>query len=179
MARQSVYIATSLDGFIARSNGDIEWLNEVDSLSGEDYGYKEFISITDALVMGRNTFEKVMDFDKWPYNLPVVVLSSRQIEIPEKFGKHVSIMSGPPSDIVDRLSSDGYEHLYIDGGKTIQQFLRAGYIQKMIITRIPILIGDGIPLFGSLDKDLKLEHLSSKSFANGLVQSSYRVDHNT
>lgn len=178
MPKQSVFIATSLDGFIARSNGDIDWLNQIDSLSGEDYGYKEFTSTIDAMVMGRHTFEKVMSFDNWPYDLPVVVLSSRAIEIPEKFREHVLKMSGSPNDIVDRLSDEGYEHLYIDGGKTIQQFLRAGYIQKMIITRIPILIGDGIPLFGSLDKDLKLEHLSTNTFANGLVQSSYSVVHN-
>lgn len=168
-----------MDGFIARSNGDIEWMKEIDSLSGEDYGYKEFTSTIDALVMGRHTFEKVMDFDKWPYDLPVVVLSSRQIETLEKFRKHVSKMSGPPSDIVGRLSAEDYEHLYIDGGKTIQQFLHAGYIQKIIITWIPILIGDGIPLFGALEKDLKLEHISTNTYDNGLVQSSYIVDHNS
>lgn len=177
MTKQSVFIATSLDGFIARADGDIEWLNEVDSLSGEDYGYSEFISTIDAVVMGRHSFEKVMEFDKWLYDLPVIVLSSRSVEIPEKFSEYVTKMSGTPAEIVARLSDEGYEHLYVDGGKTIQQFLRNGYIQKMIITHIPILLGDGIPLFRLLEKELKLEHITTKTFANGLVQSNYIIDH--
>lgn len=176
MKKQSVFIATSLDGFIARSNGDIDWLTEGEEASG-DFGYDEFIASIDALVMGRHSFEKVLSFDTWPYDLPVVVLSSQTLEIPGQLQQKVSHLSGSPTRIVNQLAGKGYEHLYIDGGKTIQQFLRAGFIQEMTITQIPILIGEGIPLFGPVEKDIKLKHIATKTYDNGFIQSRYAVNH--
>lgn len=173
--KQSVFIATSLDGFIARSNGDIDWLTEGEEFQ-EDYGYSKFIASIDALVMGHHTFEKALSFGEWPYKGAVIVLSSKSIDIPKRL-KQVQQLSGSPAKIVDQLVSKGYNHLYIDGGKTIQQFLRAGFIQEMTITRIPILIGEGIPLFGPIKNDIRLQHLSTQTYRNGFVQSRYKVIH--
>jgi dihydrofolate reductase len=174
--KATVYIATSVDGFIARENGSVDWLPTGESASGEDYGYHDFMNSVDALVMGRNTYELVLSFGSWPYGeKPVVVLSSQQLEIPEDISNTVSVLSASPSEVVQRLAEQGYEHLYIDGGKTIQGFLREGLIQKIIITKVPILIGSGIPLFGTLPQDIRLRHIETLQFDNGLVQSKYEV----
>lgn len=175
--KASVFIATSLDGFIARKDGSIDWLpTGEESDPDEDYGYQEFIQTIDAMVMGRNSYEVVRSFDLWPYgDMPVVVLSSREIEIPEAIHSTVSSISAPSTEVVQRLDEQGFSHLYIDGGKTIQGFLREGLIDQLIITRIPILIGEGIPLFGPLNRDIKLKHVTTQSYDNGLVQSTYEV----
>lgn len=174
--KTSVYIATSLDGFIARPNGDMDWLPGADgSGDGEDYGYRAFIESVDALVMGRRTFEKVLTFGDWPYQVPVIVLSSRPLEIPDSNRESVESMSGSPSDLVERLAGRGFRHLYVDGGETIQRFLRAGLVRQLIVTRVPVLIGDGIALFGSLQEDIALRHLETRSFPTGFVQSVYEI----
>ena len=175
--KASVFIATSLDGFIARENGDIDWLPSPDSnASDEDYGYKEFMATVDVLVMGRKTFEKALTFGKWPYgSKPVVVLSSGPVQVPGKIAESVEAMSCSPTELVSRLAERGAGHLYIDGGKTIQGFLDAGLIQQIIITRVPTLIGSGIPLFGPLKHDIKLRHIETRQFASGFVQSKYTV----
>ena len=172
-----MYIATSLDGFIARENGDIDWLPAPgEDGSAEDYGYKEFMDTVDVLVMGRNTFEKVLTFPEWPYgNKPVIVLSHRPVNIPKHLARSVETMSCSPHDLVKRLSERGARHVYVDGGKTIRGFLDEGLIQQLIITRIPILIGSGIPLFGPLKRDIRLRHIETRQFPDGLVQSRYEV----
>lgn len=171
----SVYIATSLDGFIARPNGGIDWLPAGDD-SGEDYGYQEFMDSVDALVMGRNTYETALSFGTWPYaGKSAVVLSSRTVEIPADIAGSVEAMSGTPSEVVRRMEARGARHLYVDGGKTIQGFLAAGLVTQMIITRVPVLIGSGLPLFGPLPEDVRLRHVATRSFAIGLVQSKYEV----
>ena len=173
----SVYIATSLDGFIAREDGDLDWLHQGGSRpEHEDFGYKAFFDTVDALVMGRNTYEIVRAFDKWPYGKkPVIVLTHKRLKIPAKIAKTVSTMSGPVDKVLERLEQAGYKHLYVDGGVTIQRFLGAGAIQRLIITRIPVLIGKGIPLFGPLDDDIRLKHVATRSYPQGLVQSEYEV----
>lgn len=174
--KASVYIATSLDGFIAREDGDLDWLEENGGETAEDYGYQQFMDTVDVLVMGRNTYEKVLNFGEWPYGAkPVVVLSGRSLEIPEHLAKSVETMAGSPGEVVGRLAQRGASRLYIDGGKTIQAFLNARLIQRLIITRIPVLIGAGIPLFGPLAGDIKLRHIETRSFRNGFVQSEYEV----
>jgi dihydrofolate reductase len=175
--RASVYIATSLDGFIARENGDLDWLSGADiEGSGEDYGFHEFMDSVDILVMGRKTFEKVVSSGEWLYgNKQVIVLSSRPVQIPSDLAGTVESQSCTPTELVKQLSERGARHLYIDGGKTIQGFLNAGLIQQIIITRIPVLIGEGIPLFGPVFKDIKLQHIETSSFANGFVQSRYEI----
>jgi dihydrofolate reductase len=171
--RASLFIATSLDGFIARENGGLDWLP---ADGGEPHGYDEFIATVDAIVIGRNTFETVLTFDTWPYGTkPVVVLSTRSAAFRAPDGAVCDMMAGAPPDVVARLSARGFEHLYVDGGVTIQNFLRAGLIQRLIVTRIPVLLGRGIPLFGPLSHDVRLEHVSTRSYPSGMVQSEYLV----
>jgi dihydrofolate reductase len=169
----SVFIGTSLDGFIARLNGDLDWLP---AGGGEPHGYDEFIASVDALVIGRKTFEKVLTFETWPYgDKRVVVLSSRPVDLSVVRGGVVEQMAGAPSEIVSRLAARGAHHLYVDGGITIQRFLQAGLIQRLIITRVPVLIGDGIPLFGTLPHDIRLRHVATQQYPSGLVKSEYTV----
>lgn len=172
--KATVFCATSLDGFIARSDGDVSWLGDP-SDGDEDGGFAGLMTSIDYLVMGRNTFEKVLDFGVWPYTKPVVVLTSRELNVPKKLSEKVEAMSGSPTDVVAVLDKRGAKHLYVDGGKTIQTFLKAGLIQNIIITTVPILIGSGIPLFGMLDNDIQLRHIETRTLARGLVQSEYQV----
>jgi dihydrofolate reductase len=173
----SVFIATSLDGWIARKNGEIDWLTAPNPAGvGEDYGYKTFFDSVDALVMGRKTFELVLTFGEWPYaDKRVIVLSSGSPQIPEKLSGKVEATSLSPADLVAQLSAQGVRHVYVDGGKTIQSFLRAGLIDEMILTRIPVLIGDGIPLFGELDADVPWQHIETQAYKSGFVQSRYSL----
>ena len=169
----SVFVGISVDGFMARPNGDLDFLPEG---GGEPHGYHEFIAGIDAIVLGRNSFEKVLTFTPWPYgDKRVVVLSSRPVDVTAARGGVVEQMAGVPAEIVSRLASSGAHHLYIDGGLTIQGFLRAGLIQRLIITRVPVLIGNGIPLFGTLLRDVALRHIATRSFPSGLVSSEYQV----
>ncbi|HEY8258502.1 MAG TPA: dihydrofolate reductase family protein [Gemmatimonadales bacterium] len=170
--KASVFIGTSLDGFIARPDGGLDWLP---AGGGEEHGYEAFISSVDALIIGRKTFEIVLAFDTWPYEKkPVFVLSTRPLA-PAPPGAVVERMEGNPEDIVARLAARSFRHAYVDGGITIQRFLRAGLIQRLIITRVPVLIGAGIPLFGATDRDIRLEHVATRQYASGLVQSEYTV----
>jgi dihydrofolate reductase len=170
--RCSVFIATSLDGFIAREDGGLDWLPGDDC---EPHGYEEFFASVDAVVIGRGTFETVLGFGSWPYgSKPVFVLSSRPGLKPPP-GAVCEVLAGEPRKVCARLEERGFRHLYVDGGVTIQGFLRAGLIQRMTITRIPVLLGKGIPLFGDLPADLRLEHAWTRSFPSGMVQSEYGV----
>jgi len=170
--KASVFIAASLDGFIARQNGALDWL----PVDAEPHGYDEFIATVDAIVIGRKTFETVLTFDTWPYGKKqVVVLTSTPSAIAVPDGAVCDVMTGTPKEIVTRLAERGLKHLYIDGGVTIQRFLEAGLIQRLIITRIPVLLGSGIPLFGSLSRDVRLEHLATRTYRSGLVQSEYMI----
>jgi len=174
--KATAFIATSLDGFIARENGDLDWLPAETDASGEDYGYGALMTSVDALVMGRRTFEKVLSFNDWPYsNKRVVVLSTQSLTIPAHLTDSVECLAGSPQEIVAGLAARGHRSLYIDGGQTVQQFLEAGVIQRLIITRIPILIGQGIPLFGRLRQDIWLRHVETRQYPTGLVQSEYEV----
>jgi dihydrofolate reductase len=170
--RASVFVGTSLDGFIARANGDFDFLDEG---GGEPHGYDEFMATVDALVIGRKTFETVLSFEQWPYGKkPVFVLSTRPLPPapPEAVVEH---LSGEPAEIWSQLAARGIQHIYVDGGITIQRFLRAGLVQRLIVTRVPVLIGQGIPLFGALPHDVILRHVATRQYAGGLVQSEYVV----
>ncbi len=169
----SVFVGTSVDGFIARANHDLDFLPEG---GGEPHGYDEFIATVDALVIGRKTFDKVLSFPAWPYaEKRVVVLSNRPIDVSFVPEAIVEQMAGSPAHIVATLAARGIHHLYVDGGLTIQQFLRAGLIQRLVITRVPVLIGSGISLFGSLPHDIRLSHVSTRHYPSGLVQTEYHV----
>lgn len=169
----SVFIGTSVDGFIARRNGELDFLPKD---GGEPHGYEEFMAGVDALVIGRKTFETVLGFAKWPYGKKrVVVLSGRSLDFSAIRGGIVEQMAGPPAEIVSALAASGVQHAYIDGGITIQRFLSAGLVQRLIITRVPVLIGEGIPLFGALPHDINLHHVATRHYPSGLVKTEYRV----
>ena len=168
----SVFVGTSVDGFIARPDGTLDFLPPG---GGEPHGYDEFIATVDAIVIGRKTFETVLAMESWPYgNKRVVVLSSRPVDL-SRAGGVVEQMGGDPAGIVSKLAATGAHHLYVDGGITVQSFLRAGLVQSLVITRVPVLIGAGIPLFGALPHDIQLHHVATRHYASGLVQSEYQV----
>lgn len=177
-AKCSVFIATSVDGFIARDDGSIDWLMKANALAtpGEDCGFKAFMSTVDALIMGRHSYEKVLTFDPWPYDdLPVVVMSSQQLVIPHHLQDRVTWSSETPTELVQRLTQRGLNHLYIDGGVTIQRFLKENLISELTMTLIPVLIGSGRTLFGSLPEDIELHLIQSTSYDGGFVQLAYKV----
>ena len=174
--RATVFVGTSVDGFIARQNGAFDFLP---ADGGEPHGYEEFFASVDALVIGRKTYETVLAMSEaWYYrDKRVVVLSSRPLDLSPALrrGGRVEQMSGPPQEIVAQLAAGGAQHLYVDGGFTIQEFLRAGLIDRLVITRVPVLIGTGISLFGAVPHDIPLEHVVTRQYKTGLVQSEYRV----
>jgi dihydrofolate reductase len=169
----SVFIATSVDGFIARPDGRLDWLP---ADGGEPHGYDEFMATVDAVVIGRKTFETVQSYATWPYEQRLVVVLSTHltaVQVPD--GAVCEVMAGTPNQIVANLSERGIQHIYVDGGVTIRGFLEAGLIQDLTITRVPLLLGAGIPLFGFLPHDVRLEHVMTKSYRSGLVTSAYRI----
>jgi dihydrofolate reductase len=169
----SVFIATSLDGFIAREDGSLDWLPPG---GGEEHGYTEFMAGIDVVVMGRMTYETVLGFDAWPYiGKRVAVLSNRPLAPATQEGAVFETMSGAPADVVSRLAGRGLRHAYVDGGITVQRFLAAGLIQRFTITRIPVLLGRGIPLFGAVPRDIRLDHIATRSYQSGMVQSEYVI----
>lgn len=168
----TVFVGTSLDGFIARENGTFDFL---DAGGGGPHGYDEFFSTVDALVIGRKTYETALGFGSWPYGgKPVFVLSTSAIAAAPR-GAVVARLAGDPGEIVAQLAAHGLRHLYVDGGNTIQRFLAAGLIQRLVITRVPVLIGTGIPLFGAVPRDIALKHVATRAYPGGLVQSEYEV----
>jgi dihydrofolate reductase len=172
--RNSVFIAASIDGYIADINGGIDWLNAIPNPDNIDMGYHEFISRIDAIVMGRKTFETVCHFDiDWPYQKPVFVLSNSLTVIPEKYRKKAWLVKGELNKVLDSIYAQGYYKLYIDGGLTIQNFLREDLIDEMIITIIPILLGDGISLFAGLKKRVDFECVESLVFLEKIVQNHF------
>ncbi|NML20710.1 dihydrofolate reductase family protein [Pseudoflavitalea sp. G-6-1-2] len=167
-----VYIGTSLDGFIAKQDGDVDWIVEYAN-DEVNQAYVEFSSQIDAIVMGRNTFEKVITFPEWYYKQHVYVLSNTLKEIPETLKDKASIVSMPPAELLKHLSDKGYKGLYIDGGKVIQSFLKENLIDELIVSIAPLLLGSGISLFGELGRELHFSHKRSVTFSNGLVTNYY------
>lgn len=172
----SVFIATSLDGFIARRDGSLDWL-PTPKPGGEDYGYAAFMASVDCLLMGRLTFESVRGFTPWPYGeKPVFVLSANPLTGEMPTGARVEQLNGTPSSVIAQMANRGFTHPYVDGGVTIQRFMAERLITRLIVTRVPVLIGDGIPLFGALPRDVGWTHRRTVSFPDGLVQSEYALD---
>ena len=175
-AKSSVFIATSLDGFIARQDGDLDWLDQANTTvtEGEDCGYTAFMDTVDILIMDRNTYEKVLTFGPWPYEKPVIVLSRNPIDIPTELTT-VTHSSKTPQALHTRLSAEGAKRLYIDGGITIQRFLASGLITDLTITLILVILGEGIPLFSPQRQDISLTHTKTISYPFGFVQLKYKT----
>jgi dihydrofolate reductase len=168
----SVFVGISVDGFMARPDGTFGFLPE----DAEPHGYDEFIASVDTLVIGRKTFDTVRGFPDWPYgDKRVVVLSGSPVDFSGQPGRRVEAMSGSPKEIAARLEAGGVRHVYLDGGITIQGFLRAGLVDRLVVTRVPVLIGEGAPLFGPVPHDVRLRHVATRSYPSGLVQSEYEV----
>jgi dihydrofolate reductase len=178
----SIFIATSLDGFIARRDGSLDWLpgsgDEEGNGEVEEHGWTAFWDSVDCLVLGRKSFEKVLELAPgvWPYEgTRVIVLSSTRMVVPEELADRIELSNADPAALVEKLETEGHERIYVDGGMTIQSFLRQGLLTDMTITIIPVLIGEGIPLFGSLDGDIRLKQVKTESYASGLVQLLYEI----
>ena len=175
--KTSVYIATSLDSFIARPDDSLDWLEH--DAGGDDYGFKAFMDSVDSMILGRATYQQVLGFDgDWPYTGKHVIVPSSTLtnhDIPEERRTDVEIVNADPGGLLTVLEKQGHTHAWIDGGKTIQRFLNDGLIDEITVSRIPVLIGQGIPLFAALDSDIKLNHVDTASYASGVVQSKYRV----
>lgn len=173
--KNSVFTATSLDGYIADKKGGLEWLESIPNPGHLDMGYTKFTEKIDALVMGRKTYETVCGFGgPWPYTKPVFVWSHTLKDIRTDPGNKVFVVSGNPGDILRQVHQKGYQRLYIDGGKTIQSFLEHDLVDELIITVIPVLLGGGTPLFGTLSRSLDFELVSSRVWLDALVQNHYR-----
>ncbi len=176
MTTAHVFIAASLDGYIAREDGDIAWLTP-NGADAEDHGFNRFYATVDGIIMGRTTWEKVCTFGDWPFDKPVIVLSRRLTEAdvpPDQIGK-LRIWNCSPREALERVGVEGWRRAYVDGGQLILSFLREGLIADIVLTRIPRLLGRGLPLFADLAQELPLQHLGTHSFPSGLVQSHYVV----
>lgn len=173
--KNSVFIATSIDGYIADKNGSVDWLNSIPNPDGDDMGYIEYTKNIDALVMGRTTFETVCGFDvPWPYDKPVFVLSNTLTKIPKSHESKAFLIKGSLTEILEQIHNKGYKSLYIDGGLTIQSFLNEDLIDEIIISTIPIVLGGGYPLFSQLTTPLDFELVESKVFINKINQTHYK-----
>jgi len=172
-------MAVSIDGYIAGPDNDLDWLEQLPNPDGDDFGFADHMASIDAVVMGRGTFDAVADFRPWPYDKPVVVVSSSLSELPDDLLDSVQLISGSPGEVVDQCHQRGFDNLYIDGGSFVTAFLREGLIDEMTISRIPVLLGGGTQLFGSLPEAVWWDHVSTRSFAGGLVQSTYRLPAST
>ena len=173
--KNSVFIATSLDGYIADTNNSIDWLHAVPNPNGDDCGFGQFTAGIDAILMGRTTYEIVMGFDMpWPYTKPVFVLSTTLEEIPRERQNKVEIVNGTIEDVLNTIHGKGFKNLYIDGGRTIQSLMEKDLIDELIITRIPVVLGGGVPLFGELAEPQWFDHIKTEVHIEQLVQSHYR-----
>ncbi|MCB1971674.1 MAG: dihydrofolate reductase [Geminicoccaceae bacterium] len=171
-----VFIATSLDGYVARADGNVDWLTEFDR-PDEDYGYAAFMDSIDGLIMGRGTFDVVRRFETWPHEKPVLV-ASRSIEaatLPADLADRVQVSAARPEDLLDRAAETDWKRVQVDGARLVQSFLRAGLISEMTIARVPVLLGSGRLLFGSLVEDIVLSHVDTRQYPSGLVSSHYRI----
>ncbi|WP_299556179.1 dihydrofolate reductase family protein [Seonamhaeicola sp.] len=170
-----VFLGKSIDNYIAGKNGELEWLDMIPNPDQLDMGYYDLMDEVDALVMGKNTFETVLGFDmEWPYKKHVFVLSNSLKGIPENLTGKVTLIKGDEKEVLDIIHNKGYHNLYIDGGKVVQNFLRQDLIDELRLTTIPIVLGDGIPLFDVLPKSLEFEHVKTDLFYNQIVQSHYK-----
>jgi dihydrofolate reductase len=171
-----IYIACSIDGFIAKKDGNIDWLTNIPNENNSDYGFGEFISKIDGIIMGRKTFEKIleMNLEEWPYNKPVFVLSSKLKKIPNKLNGKVETVNDNLENIVLKLKNNGINNIYIDGGKTIQSFLEKDLIDEMIISTISIILGEGIPLFGKVGREIKFILEKTEYINENIVMNYYK-----
>ena len=173
------YLASSLDGYIADSNGSVDWLNTLPNPDKSDFGFSDFLSSVDALLMGANTFRTVQSFGMWPYTKPVFVLSNSIKEIPEGFQDKIELVKGKVEYVLKELEKKGFENIYADGGDVVKECLNQNILDEIIITRVPVSLGSGISLFPSSEASLNYEHLGTEVLGVGLVKSHYKIQKRT
>lgn len=169
-------MALSLDGIVARSDGGVDWLSKYQS-GGEDHGFAAFLASVDGLVLGRASYENVLTFGEWFYTKPIVVMSRSltDADIPDQIKDRVRLSNQTPEDLMAQLDAEGWKRAYVDGGKIVQSFLSVSLIEDLTLTRVPILLGGGIPLLVPLEEDIDLEHIETTTYPSGLVSSKYKV----
>lgn len=169
-----VYIAKSIDGYIAGKNGELDWLDSTPNPENNDMGFRDLMNEIDALLMGKNTFETVCRFAQgWPYSKPVFVLSNSLEKVPSLLEDKAFIVKGSLQNVLNEIRAKDHNNLYIDGGKVVQSFLAEDLIDELRITTIPIVLGDGIPLFNAIPKTLKFDHIKTEVFLDQIVQTHY------
>jgi len=168
-----VYIAQSLDGFIAKEDGDIKWLEEFPNPEGSDFGFADFMNEIDAILMGRKTFEVVHSFGFWPYDKSVYVVSNTLHSLKTEYDGKAYLIKGTLGEMLGELESKGYENIYLDGGKLIQSFLKEDLVDRMTITTIPTILGTGIPLFDKIGKEFRWDLVKSEVLNSYAVKSEY------
>ena len=167
----SIYIASSIDGYIARKDGNLDWLH-YGHTGDEDYGFKKFTSTIDAVVMGRNTYEVVTGFDEWAYKDKRVIVLSNTLP---KVRKEAELFSGQLTELLGKLHAENIKHIWIDGGITVSRFLEARLVDDITISIIAMVLGSGIPLFSTMNREHKCRLISTQSYPSGLVQLKYEV----
>lgn len=167
----SIYIASSIDGYIARKDGNLDWLH-YGHTGDEDYGFKKFTSTIDAVIMGKNTYEVVSSFDEWAYkNKRVIVLSNTLTEV----RKEAELFSGKLTELLAKLHAENVKHIWVDGGITASKFLEAGLVDDLTISIIAMILGSGIPLFSTMNQERRCHLVSTQSYPSGLVQLKYKI----
>ena len=171
-----VFMATSLDGFVAREDNSLDWLMKY-GVDESDNSFEEFTKTIDVLVMGSGTFKTVLGFNQWPYQMHTYVISRTltQNDVPEDLQNKVTIKNLNPEELMKLLYDNGHKKVYVDGGKLVQSFLNKGLITEITLTQIPILIGKGKRIFGEMENDIDLELVSTKPMKFGFVQNHYLV----
>jgi dihydrofolate reductase len=169
------FIACSLDGFIARPDGRLDWLTDGWPEVDHDHGYAEFMVGIDAIAMGRGTFDVVRSFAEWPYSKPCVVLSrTLQVEdLPQELQSKISIIADGPKAVNGHAAAHGWNGVYVDGGQVLSAFIAESLLDSLTITRLPTLIGAGKPLFAPGMTERKVTLSGQKAYGNGFVQSTY------
>ncbi|WGV99231.1 dihydrofolate reductase family protein [Vibrio sp. YMD68] len=183
----SVFIAASTDGYIAEENGGLDWLHtsgnpDADMSENFDMGFADYINSVDCMVIGRKSMETLSSFnltpEQWPYgDIKIYVLSSTLTQAPENVSDKVEVFSGDISSLARQLEKEGYKHAYIDGGLTITSFLNERLINEITITRVPVILGRGIPLFGKVQKAVQLREATAIVFPNDYIQTKYTVNY--
>lgn len=173
--RTVAYVATSLDGYLADSDGGVDWLDDLPNPEGSDYGFGEFIEGIDAILMGANTFRVVEAFGQWPYTKPVYVISKSIEHVPAAYVDRIRLVSGPIEEVLRRMENEAGSNVYVDGGQVIRSCLASGLLSELVITTVPVILGRGIALFAPSEHRIALRHRKTEVLGVGLVKSTYSI----
>lgn len=175
MGQIKLFIAASLDGYIARENHSLDWLDQLEHMKDEDYGYAEFLESVDILLIGRKTYEEVLGFGvEWPYQGKKSYVFTADSEFTTET-PDTEVVNELTPEFITQLQEAESDIWLVGGGKLIASFLKLGAVDDILVSIIPVMLGNGIPLFPEIHKDAKLQLVSCESFRNGVVNLSYRL----